>query len=113
MALPAGAVCLLMAGCSVDGQASAGPEDLAGRAVSPADFPAGSASPVPAPAVPAALADLTGRPLHGSVAPMDCTPTAVPAAGGSVLVGPSPTNSSATFTSASATSKALIWNEPT
>lgn len=94
------ALCLALSGCSVDGQATAGAGDLAEKSVSPRAFPGGTASRVPAPAVPAALADLTGRPMHGSVAPPECTPVAVSSDGAVVLVGPSPTIPTATFTSA-------------
>ncbi|AZG44173.1 hypothetical protein [Gordonia insulae] len=94
------AACLVIAGCTVDGQASAGAVDLSPRAVPSTDFPGGSASRVPPPAVPGALADLTGRPLHGSVIPAQCTPAAVSADGAAVLVGPDPAASTATFTEA-------------
>lgn len=94
------ALCTALSGCSVDGQATAGAGDLAENAVSPSAFPAGTATRVPAPAVPGALADLIGRPLNGSVSPADCTPVALPSDGAVVLVGPSPTTPTATFTSA-------------
>ncbi|MEE4022852.1 hypothetical protein V1Y59_07165 [Gordonia sp. PKS22-38] len=85
----------------MDGEAtSGGRQDLSPLAVAPADFPAGTATRLPAPAVPAALADLTGRPLHGSVDPADCTPHEVPADGAAILVGPDPATSTATFTAA-------------
>ncbi|UVF77752.1 hypothetical protein [Gordonia mangrovi] len=92
---------VLAVGCSVDGEATAGGSaDLSARSVAPVDFPADSATRLPAPAVPGALADLTGRPLHGSVTPPDCTPRGVSADGAVVLVGPDPATSTATFTSA-------------
>ncbi|MCF3937554.1 hypothetical protein [Gordonia tangerina] len=95
------ALALLTAGCSVDGQATAGgSEDLTARSLAPADFPDHTATRLPAPAVPAALADLSGRPLHGSVTPAECTPRLISPDGAVVIVGPDPATSTATFTSA-------------
>lgn len=82
--------------CTVDGQASA-PEDLTAKSVSAADFPAG-ASRVPPPAVPGAMADITGRPLHGTLEPAGCTPKPVEDA--VVWVGMDPGTQDATFSSA-------------
>lgn len=92
---------ILAVGCSVDGEATAGGSaDLSARAVAPSDFPGATATRLPAPAVPGALADLTGRPLHGTVTPPDCTSRGVPSDGAVVLVGPDPATSTATFTAA-------------
>ncbi|GAB88298.1 hypothetical protein [Gordonia rhizosphera] len=91
---------LAVLGCTVDGEAVAGSPDLSSKSVSPDDFPGGSATQVPTAAVPAALADLTGHPLHGTVVPPDCLPAAVSADGAVVLVGADPATSTATFTSA-------------
>lgn len=88
---------LAVVGCTVDGEATAGSANLSSRSVSAADFPGGSASRVPAPAVPDALADLTGHPLHESVMPAACLPEAVGSDGADVLVG---NESTGTFTSA-------------
>ncbi len=85
-----------MVSCTVDGQASA-PEDLTSKSVTAADFPAG-ASKVPTPAVAGAVADITGRPLRGTVQPPGCTPKAVQDA--VVWVGPDPASSAATFSTA-------------
>ncbi|MGC4963767.1 hypothetical protein [Gordonia sp. DT101] len=95
-----GTAILVASGCTVDGQGVAGAADLSGDSVAASDFPGGSASRVPAPAVPAALADITGRPLHGSVTPPQCTPAGLPSDGAAVLVGSDPDDSTATFTSA-------------
>ncbi|MGV9713408.1 hypothetical protein ACWDTI_22420 [Gordonia sp. NPDC003424] len=91
--------CLAAMACTVDGQAVAGSADLTARSVTADDFPAG-ATRVPTPAVPDALADLTGHPLHGGVTPADCTPPAVSATGAVLYVGPDPATSTATFSTA-------------
>ncbi|MFW0797367.1 hypothetical protein AAFP30_26415 [Gordonia sp. CPCC 205515] len=94
------AACLAAMACTtVDGNAVAGSSDLSAKSVAADVFPAG-ATRVPTPAVPGALADITGRPLHGTVTPADCTPPAVPSAGAVVFVGPDPATSTATFTTA-------------
>lgn len=94
------AACLAAMACTtVDGHAVEGSADLGAKSVSADAFPAG-ASRVPTPAVPGALADLTGHPLHGTVTPGDCTPPSVSSAGAVVYVGPDPATSTATFTTA-------------
>ncbi|MFW0784802.1 hypothetical protein AAFP35_09785 [Gordonia sp. CPCC 206044] len=91
---------LMVLGCTVDGEATAGSPDLSSRSLTAADFPDGAASRVPATAVADALADLTGHRMHGDVVPPDCMPYAVSAEGAAVMVGPDPRTSTATFTSA-------------
>lgn len=85
LALAAG-MCLLLAACSTDGQPTAGMPDLAGRAVAAQDFPAGTASRVPDPAVAGALADITGA--SRTALPERCAPPPVIAGGAVVQVGP-------------------------
>lgn len=91
--------CLTAMACTVDGKAVAGSSDLSSRSVTADAFPAG-ASRVPGPAVTGALADLTGHPLNGGVTPADCAPPAVTSDGAVVYVGPDPTTSTATYSTA-------------
>lgn len=87
------AVVLFASACSVSGTAEPEPDYRA--LLVPADsFPAGAATPVPEPAVPGAVSDITLRPLRGDVDPADCTPVAVDVETAAILVGPGPTDGS-------------------
>ncbi|GAA4740534.1 hypothetical protein GCM10023217_05790 [Gordonia alkaliphila] len=84
---------LLATGCSVSGSAEPAPDYT--PLMVPADsFPAGPATPVPAPQVAGAVSDITLRPSTGDVNPPECTPAAVDTATAVVLVGPGPAQSS-------------------
>lgn len=78
---------MFAAGCSVDGAPRA-EADLSARVVEPSAFPYGPATPVPAVALPGAVADITFRPLRSVNDPAECTPAQVDAAGVHASTGP-------------------------
>ncbi len=83
----AAAVLAAVTACTVDGDPERAP-DLSDRVVHAESFPYGPGTPVPASALPGAVADVTFRPLRSSNDPEDCTPAPVDVAGAHAVVGP-------------------------